>query len=77
MKVNIDIDDKYKETSITIQANQWPEELEEFIQVLQKRKPKRLFGMEHDQTVLLEPGDIDYIYAENRKVFAALPNRSI
>lgn len=77
MKVNIDIDDKYEETSVTIQANQWSEELEEIIQVLQKRKPKRLFGVENDQTILLEPGDIDYIYAENRKVFAALSNRNI
>ncbi|WP_255247523.1 LytTR family DNA-binding domain-containing protein [Paucisalibacillus globulus] len=77
MKVNIDIDDKHDETTITIQAKQWSEELEEIIQVLQKRKSKRLFGMENDQTVLLEPGDIDYIYAENRKVFAALSNLNI
>ena len=37
----------------------------------------RLFGMESDQTVLLEPGEIDFIYAENRKIFARIRKRNI
>lgn len=77
MKVNINIDDKYTGTSITIETNEWSEELEEIIQFVKKRKTARLFGVDEDQTILLEPKDIDYVYAENRKVYAALSNKSI
>ena len=55
MKVNIDIDDKHEETSITIQAKEWSEEFEETISVIKKKKPQRLFGIDEDQTVLLQP----------------------
>lgn len=77
MKVNIDIDENHEETSITIKANAWSEELEAIMDVIKKRKPHRLFGVEEDQTVLLEPNKIDFIYAEKRKVFAALKNKNI
>src|SRR5699024_9453096 len=77
MKVNIDIDENHQETSITIKAKEWNEELEEVIDVIKKQKTKRLFGIEEDHTVLLNPDDIDYVYAEKRKVFAALHRKSI
>lgn len=77
MKINIDIDDNHEEPSITIQAKEWSEELEEIISIIKKRKPQRLFGMEEDQTIILNPNDIEFIYAEKRKVFASLKNRSL
>lgn len=77
MKVNIDIDDKYEETSITIQTNGWTDELEHLLKLIKKEKPKRLFGIDEDQTILLHPEEIDFVYAENRKVYAALQNRCI
>lgn len=75
MKVNIDIDEKYDKTSITIQTNEWTEELEELLKIIKGRQAQRLFGIDHEQTVILAPDDIDYIYAENRKVYAALKNK--
>jgi len=75
MKVNFDIDEKYTETSITIQADAWSEELEEILQVIKKRQSRRLFGIEEGQTVLLKPDEIDFVYTENRKTFAALKNK--
>lgn len=77
MKVNIDIDENHKETSITIQANEWSEDLEELVRFINKRKPKRLFGVEDDQTILLNPAEVDFVYAEKRKVYAALKNRNV
>lgn len=77
MKVNIDIDDEYKETTVTIQTNKWTEELEQLVKLMKKKQPKRLFGIEEDQTILLNPNEIDFVYAENRKVFAALEDRCI
>ncbi|MCK0471679.1 LytTR family DNA-binding domain-containing protein [Halalkalibacter sp. APA_J-10(15)] len=77
MKVNIDIDDKHSEPSITIKTNEWTEELEEIVNIIKGKNRRRLFGFESDQTVLLDPNDIDFIYAENRKVFACMESRRV
>ncbi|MGM8365006.1 LytTR family DNA-binding domain-containing protein [Virgibacillus sp. W0181] len=77
MKVNIDIDDRHEDTSITIQAKEWTKELEDIVSMIKKRKPQRLFGISDEQTVLLDPSKIDYIYAENRKVFAVMGNKRL
>ncbi len=76
MKVNIEIDDAHKETSITIQTNEWSEELEEILSIIKRRKPERLFGIDEDQTILLHPDEIDFVYAEKRKIFAKQNDRS-
>ncbi|GAQ16539.1 response regulator, LytTR family protein [Oceanobacillus picturae] len=77
MRLNIDIDENHEETSVTIQAKEWSEELEEIAAVIKKRKQRRLFGMDEEQTVLLNPHDIDYIYAQKRKVFAVIKDREL
>ncbi|HLR70597.1 MAG TPA: LytTR family DNA-binding domain-containing protein [Pseudogracilibacillus sp.] len=78
MRINIDIDKKYEDTSITIQTNEWTEELEHLLNMIKKeKKPQRLFGIEGDQTILLKPEKIDFIYAENRKVYAAIDDRRL
>ncbi|WP_035339924.1 LytTR family DNA-binding domain-containing protein [Halalkalibacter hemicellulosilyticus] len=77
MKVNIDIDDQHSEPSITIKTNEWTEELEELVNMIKGKNRRRLFGFESDQTVLLDPNDIDFIYAENRKVFACMESRRV
>jgi len=77
MKVNIDIDENHGEPSISIKAKEWTEELEEIINIIKKQKTKRLFGVEEDQTVLLDPREVDFVYAEKRKVFAALASKSV
>lgn len=77
MKLNIDIDGEYEETSITIQAKEWSQELEEIISIIKKRQAPRLFGVSEDQTIILDPQQIDYVYAESRKVFAAMKDHRI
>jgi len=77
MKVNIDIDDKHTEPSITIQTNEWSDELEEIVAIIKRNKRQRIFGVESDQTVLLDPKTIEFVYAEKRKVFACMGNRHV
>lgn len=77
MKVNIDIDDKHTEPSITIETNEWSDELEEIIRVIKRKNRQRIFGIESEQTVLLSPTDIDFVYAEKRKIFACIGSRNI
>lgn len=72
MKVNIEVDEKYEETSITIRTNKWTEELDHLVKIIQMNEPKRIFGVVDEQTILLKPSEIDYVYAENRKVYAAV-----
>lgn len=76
MKVNIEIDDSHEETSITIKAREWTEELEEIISIIKKRK-QRVFGIENDQTIVLHPDEIDFVFAQNRKVYAAMEDCNI
>ncbi len=70
MKINIDIDDSHEETRITIQAKEWTQELEEIVNILNKKKQQRLIGVAEEQTVLLDPNEIDFIHAEKRKIYA-------
>lgn len=69
MKVKIDIDDTYNETFITIHAKEWSPEVEQLVKMLNTPQPKRLIGMKEEQSVLLDPNHVDYVYAEKRKVY--------
>lgn len=78
MKVRIDVDAKHEETIVTIQAKEWTEELAALVSKLQQPSATgRLMGVEHDRTVLLDPMEIDYVYAEKRRVLAALGSNRI
>jgi DNA-binding LytR/AlgR family response regulator len=77
MKVNIDLNKKYDEISITIHAKEWTKELEELVKKIDFQTPKRIMGIEGKKSILLSPGDIDFIYAQNRKVYASINNKSI
>ncbi|MBD8070669.1 LytTR family DNA-binding domain-containing protein [Bacillus sp. PS06] len=77
MKLNIDINEKYTETYITIQAKEWTVELEEIVRKLEHQKPKRILGVEGDKSTLLSPQAIDYFYSEKRKVYASINHQSI
>lgn len=74
MKINLDIGEHHKESSITIQAPELTSELQEMIRVLQTNKRERLFGVKEEQTILLDPEDIDYVCAKKRKIFAVIYN---
>lgn len=78
LKVRIDIDDKHEETVVTVQAKEWTEELAALVSKLQQSASTgRLMGVEHDRMVLLDPIEIDYVYAERRRVLAALGSSRI
>ena len=77
MKITIDINEKYDETSVTICAKKWTTELEELIKKLKHQTPKRLIGVDGEKSILLSPKEIDVIFAENRKVYASIHNQPI
>ncbi|WP_296360748.1 hypothetical protein [Virgibacillus sp.] len=77
MRIIIDIDVTHKDTCITIQAKEWSNELKEIVDYLQDKDvaPSRLFAVDNEQTILLHPQKIDYIYADKRKIFAAVGDK--
>lgn len=79
MKVRIDVDAKHEETVITIQAKEWTNELAELVKTIQQSTTAtgRLIGIENERSVLLDPAEIDYVYAENRRVIAATASSRI
>ncbi|MFC5712406.1 LytTR family DNA-binding domain-containing protein [Thalassorhabdus alkalitolerans] len=77
IKVNIDIDNNHNEMHVTIHAKEWSPDIEELIKKINHQTPKRIVGTEEDKSILLEPGEIDFIYAEKRKVFASINNHTI
>lgn len=72
MKVHIELGDEFEDPSVTIRAKEWSAELEELVALLKQQKPQRLFGEKDEQTVVLDPNEVDYFLAEQRKVFAVV-----
>lgn len=70
VNIKIDLNDKHEETTVIIQAKEWSDELEAIVRQLNNTKNKRIIGVTQDQSVLLDPTDIDFVYAEQRKVYA-------
>lgn len=76
VNVKIDLNKKYQETKVIIQASEWSDELDELVRKLNSEK-KRIVGFTEDQSVLLDPSEIDFVYAEKRKVFARTTTTTI
>src|SRR5699024_6564694 len=66
---------KYKDTQITIQANDCSPVLQRLIYFISQHKPDRLFGADGEQTALLDPYEIDFFHVENRKTYAQMKQR--
>lgn len=77
MDVHIDICDKYKKTTVIVQAREWSEDLEALVKTIKRTQPTRLLGTAKAQSILLRPQEIDYVYAERRKVYAAVRTKRI
>lgn len=78
MKINIDINENYgEEMEVNIRSRYWSEALDQVVQNLEGVDVKRIAGVHGDQTMLLSPESIDFIYAENRKIYASVKGRSI
>ncbi|MBS2967666.1 LytTR family transcriptional regulator [Metabacillus sp. KIGAM252] len=77
MKVMIEIDGAMEETVITIQAKEWTTELEELVKRVKASQPGRLIGVKDEQSILLDPAKVDFVYSENRKIIAAADQQRI
>ncbi|MBM7702460.1 LytTR family DNA-binding domain-containing protein [Metabacillus iocasae] len=72
MKIQIDLSSEHKETFITIHASQWSNELDALMKKLKNSSAKRLIGVAEEQSIVLSPADIDFVYSHQRKVYAQI-----
>lgn len=71
MKIEIDLDVKYSETTILIRSKEMTPELNEVIKAINALpNPGILLGHLGDQTHLIQPTSLVRIYSDNKKVFA-------
>ncbi|MCF6136671.1 LytTR family DNA-binding domain-containing protein [Pseudalkalibacillus berkeleyi] len=72
MDVHIDISEKYQGLSITVHAKQWSNEIDALVNKIKSPQAQKLFGEKDEQTIVLQPEEIDYIYSQHRKVFVTI-----
>lgn len=77
MNVKIDIHEDYDQTTVTIHTKEWSTELDQLVQMINGSQLKRLIGMDGEQSLLMEPVDIEYVYSENGRVFAFYGERKV
>lgn len=78
MKIDIDINEDYgEEIEVAIRSRSWSKALDQVIQNIKRVDVKRITGIDGDQTLVLSPESIDFIFAQNRKVYESVKGRSI
>lgn len=68
MKVELNIDEKFKEILVTISTNKINDEVQELVNYIEY-KEDYLVGIADDQVCVLDISDIIRVFVEDRKVF--------
>ena len=77
MKIEFDIDEKYKESKVIICTNKITNEIQELLTKLNNEKNNKIDGNKNDKIFILEENKIETIYSENKKVFIRYENGDI
>ena len=77
MKIEFDIDEKYKESKVIICTNKITNEIQELLTKLNNEKNNKIYGNKNDKIFILEENKIETIYSENKKVFIRYENGDI
>ena len=77
MKIEFDIDEKYRENKIIICTNKITGEIQELINKIENNKNNKIYGYKNDKIFILEENKIETIYSENKKVFIRYENGDI
>ncbi|CEO26349.1 LytTR family DNA-binding domain-containing protein [Paraclostridium sordellii] len=69
MKIDIDIDKKYKEIQVILKSPDMDEETLEILEKLKTRKTKYILGKKEKKIYILDINEVYIFYSENQKVF--------
>lgn len=70
MKIEIKIDEDCAETKIIVVTNKVTEEVNEIVKRLSSEQTRMLAGFKDGQAPMLEPNQIDRVYASDGRVYA-------
>lgn len=70
MKIVFDIDEKYDETTITIQCKEINQHIEQIVSVLKRRRTDFIIGKKANMNHILEPTEIHFFRANGDKIEA-------
>lgn len=68
MKLDIDIDDQYEETTVVIKTNELTKEIEDIIKTIRTSTKKTIVGKSDEKLYIINPHEIYRMYGENQKV---------
>ncbi|MBS6023158.1 MAG: LytTR family transcriptional regulator [Paeniclostridium sordellii] len=69
MKIDIDINKKYKEIQVILKSPDMDEETLEILEKLKTRKTKYILGKKDKKIYILDINEVYIFYSENQKVF--------
>ncbi|CEN82716.1 response regulator [[Clostridium] sordellii] len=69
MKIDIDIDKKYKDIQVILKSPDMDEETLEILEKLKTRKTKYILGKKDKKIYILDINEVYIFYSENQKVF--------
>lgn len=70
MKIDIDINEHYNETTVIIKAKELNDQVSEIIENLKGQKNRTITGKQGQKIYVLNPSDIHLFYSEGSKVYA-------
>lgn len=73
MKIDIDINESYKETRVIVQSRELNDEVTEILDKL-KDRPKTVTGKRNQQIYIIEIEEILIVYAQSNKVYVSTLN---
>lgn len=75
MKIELQIDEKYDERKVIIQAKEIDEEIKALIETISPKKESLKVSLD-DDTYILKEDEIESIYTENGKVYVKTPTKT-
>ncbi|MGL5753957.1 MAG: LytTR family DNA-binding domain-containing protein [Paraclostridium sp.] len=69
MKIDVDIDNKYKEIQVIVRSPDMDEETLEILEKLKSKKAKYVLGKKEKKIYIVDVNEIYIFYSENQKVF--------
>lgn len=77
MKIEFDINEKYKENKIIICSDKITEEIQNIINKINDENMDKIYGYKDNKIYIIETKKIETIYSENKKVFFRCENGEI
>lgn len=70
MKIDLLVDEIYKETKLTIECNEIDENVQGIINYIKEQKTTFIIGKEGDMQHIIKPDEVHYFHTENNAVVA-------